>query len=193
MGHPKFQYSSLQRKSTTPGAQKLQKTLWETDLQSLEKKIVCDKRDFGETTTVLLAPCVPEVGIFMRKISCRYWDPPEGRAPSNNIPATRSPAYCLIRSKTSFSSRRAPQQQAQPQLDRSPRLAQQSPRKLSLDPAGQPAIAKNTSRTKSPMAMSLNRDAWGRVGQSWFAAQKRKAVANRMVLTSSATGRRCAN
>ena len=41
------------------------------------------------------------------------------------------------------------------------------------------------------MAMSLNSDAWGRLGQNWFAAQKRKAAASRMVLTSSATGRRC--
>jgi hypothetical protein len=48
-----------------------EKVLWESDLQSLEKKIVCDKRDFGETTTLLLATCVPEVGMFKKKISCQ--------------------------------------------------------------------------------------------------------------------------
>jgi hypothetical protein len=47
------------------------KHLWESELQPLEKKILCDKRDCGETTTVLLAPCVPEVGMFKEKISCQ--------------------------------------------------------------------------------------------------------------------------
>lgn len=46
-------------------------SLWESELQSLEKKIFCDKRDCGQTTTILLAKCVPEVGIFKKKISCR--------------------------------------------------------------------------------------------------------------------------
>ena len=32
------------------------------------------------------------------------------------------------------------------------------------------------------MAMSLNSDAWGRLGHNWFAAQKRKAAASRMSL-----------
>ncbi len=86
-----------------------------------------------------------------------------------------------------------PSQQAQPQLHRLALLPQQSSSKLSFDPDGQPAITKNTSSTKSPMAMSLNSDAWGRFDQNWFAAQKRKAAANRRVLTSSAAGRRCSN
>lgn len=84
-----------------------------------------------------------------------------------------------------------PSQQAHPQLHRL--LRRPSSRTLSSrtppsGPAGQPAITKNTSKTKSPMAMSLKSDAWGRVDQSWFAAQKRKAAANRMVLSSSARG-----
>src|SRR5580658_9401834 len=79
-------------------------------------------------------------------------------------------------------------QHLQPQIP-----LQHSPRTLPSGPAGHPTITRNTSRTKRPMAMSLNRDAWGRFGQSWFAAQKRKAAANRMVLNSSGRGRRCAN
>jgi hypothetical protein len=44
-----------------------EKKLWESELQSLEKKILCDKRDCGETITALLAPSVPEVGIAKPK------------------------------------------------------------------------------------------------------------------------------
>jgi len=70
-GRPKFQYSSRRPLRTKRRVPHREKVLWESDLQSLEKKIVCDKRDFGETTTVLLAPCVPEVGMFKKKISCQ--------------------------------------------------------------------------------------------------------------------------
>jgi hypothetical protein len=68
-----------------------EKVLWESNLQSLEKKIVCDKRDFGETTTVLLAPCVPEVGMFKKKISCQNLF----LASSLNLPGLRNiPHLC---------------------------------------------------------------------------------------------------
>ena len=36
----------------------------------------------------------------------------------------------------------------------------------SVDVADRPTMTKNASRTKSPMAMSLNSVAWGKSGQS---------------------------
>ncbi len=40
-------------------------------------------------------------------------------------------------------------------------------------------MTRKTSRTKSPMAMSLKSIACGRSGHNWLAAQKRKAMASR--------------
>ena len=52
---------------------------------------------------------------------------------------------------------------------------QVSPKELSDEVGGQPTITRNTSRTKRAIAMSLKSVAWGRSGQNWLAAQKRKA------------------
>ena len=60
--------------------------------------------------------------------------------------------------------------------------------------SGRPVIARNTSNTKSAMAMSLKSVAWGKAGQNWLAAQNRKAQARRIALTSSdRDGRRTAS
>jgi hypothetical protein len=45
--------------------------------QSSEKKTACDKRDSEETNPVLLALAVPEVGMFMKKISWRSINAPQ--------------------------------------------------------------------------------------------------------------------
>lgn len=57
---------------------------------------------------------------------------------------------------------------------------------------GQPEIARNTSRTKSPIAMSLKSGAWGDAGQYWFAAQNRNAAASSAAFAISARAAPCA-
>src|ERR1022692_4447428 len=60
------------------------------------------------------------------------------------------------------------------------------------DVAGHPTITRNTSSTNRAMATSLKSVAWGRPGQSWFAAQNRNATASMAALTNSFSGGRCA-
>jgi predicted ArsR family transcriptional regulator len=55
-GRPKFQYSSRRPLRIKRRVPHREKSLWESELQSLEKKIACDKRDSGQNTTILLAP-----------------------------------------------------------------------------------------------------------------------------------------
>jgi len=122
-----------------------EKSLWESELQSLEKKIVCDKRDFEQTTTLLLAQCVPEVGMFKEK---------------NIMPEPQLGKFAQFArsAQHSFSPRGAPQH-------RSHDPEQVSPKALSGDDFGQPIITRNTSRTKRAIAMSLKSVACGRAGQ----------------------------
>src|ERR1035441_3536761 len=85
-GRSRFQYSSRRPLRIKRRVPHREKSLWESELQSLEKKTLCDKRAFRETTTVLLARCVPEVGMFKKKISCRN----RSLASSLNLPGQRN-------------------------------------------------------------------------------------------------------
>jgi hypothetical protein len=185
-GSPKFQYSAREAAAAQNCTKLCEIILWETDAQSAEKKPACDNHDFRETNPVLLALFIPEVGMFKRKISCRIHAAPASRALLGIRCAMCGLRYRLALSGTPSAARDETSQHAQ--LHRCVLPPQQSSRTLPPDPAGQPAITKNTSRTKSPMAMSLKSDAWGRPGQNWFAAQKRKAATNRLVLNNSAGG-----
>jgi hypothetical protein len=126
-----------------------------------------------------VAPRAPEIGIA-------------------SLRASRSaliPLPCAIGCATGTTLRRMRQPQwAQPQPPshrhaERPRL---SANELAFDAGGRPAMTRKTSRTKSPIAISLNNDAWGRLGQNWFAAQNRKAVASRAAFTSSMAAGLCA-
>jgi hypothetical protein len=76
-GSPKSQYSAREPLATRDLHKKYEKIMWESRRQSAEKKTSCDKRPSWETTPLLLALAVPEVGIFTKKISCRNQTAPE--------------------------------------------------------------------------------------------------------------------
>lgn len=102
-------------------------------------------------------------------------------------------AACRILLLAGAPSGAHPLQRAQPHPPPhrpAPRLL--SGKKLTLAAGGRPAIARKASRTKSPMATSLNNDACGSLGHSWFADQNRKAVASTIALASSIAPLRCA-
>ncbi len=67
-----------------------------------------------------------------------------------------------------------------------------SAKEFSRDMRGEPTITRKTSTTKRAIAISLNNIARGESGQNWFAAQKRKATANKTALRSSVAGGRWA-
>jgi hypothetical protein len=61
-GSPKFQYSARGALTTQELRKKYEKNMWETELQSPEKKTACDKCDSWETTPVLLALAYQKLG-----------------------------------------------------------------------------------------------------------------------------------
>ncbi len=68
-GSPKSHYSKFDAARNTRDALNLQKIVRETGLQPSEKKTGCDKNDCGVNITFLLASCVPELEMAMKKIS----------------------------------------------------------------------------------------------------------------------------
>jgi hypothetical protein len=78
-GSLKFHYSARRPLATQKLRKKYEIFIPKFGRQSAEKKTACDKRDSWENNTVLLALAVPEVGMFMRKISCRNHPTPEQR------------------------------------------------------------------------------------------------------------------
>jgi hypothetical protein len=76
-GSLKFHYSARRPLATQKLRKKYEIFIPKFGRQSAEKKTACDKRDSWENNTVLLALAVPEVGMFMRKISCRNRVAPE--------------------------------------------------------------------------------------------------------------------
>jgi hypothetical protein len=66
-----------------------------------------------------------------------------------------------------------------------------SAKERSASDGGQPSIARNTSKTNSPIAMSLKSVAEGRFGQNWLAAQKRNAAASMAALANSGIAGQC--
>ncbi len=61
-GSPKFQYNARGPLATQELREKHEKNVWETETQSVEKKTACDKRDFGENITALLALVYQKLG-----------------------------------------------------------------------------------------------------------------------------------
>lgn len=234
-GSPKFQYSSRRPLRTKRGVPHREKFVWESALQLPEKKIGCDKDDFGVPTTFPLRSVRQRLDCSTQKISSRKRNLPLPRKPQNesthsqlefsSVPAPRSPVperhrqpaghlnrrigaspegtsltiYAATRARSHKHARNpAPVTYAQtrpflhdPAQHSAHDSAQDSPNELSGDDRGQPTITRKTSSTKSAMAMSLKRVAWGRAGQNWLAAQKRKAAASKIALANSkALGRR---
>ena len=76
-GSLKFHYSARRPLATQKLRKKYEIFIPKFGRQSAEKKTACDNGDLGETNPVLLALAVPEVGMFMRKISCCPQGAPE--------------------------------------------------------------------------------------------------------------------
>ena len=88
-GSLKFHYSARRPLATQKLRKKYEIFIPKFGRQSAEKKTACDNGDLGETNPVLLALAVPEVGMFMRKISCCPQGAPEASSDGRfEVPVT---------------------------------------------------------------------------------------------------------
>jgi hypothetical protein len=140
-------------------------------LQPSENKIDCDKSECREAITFPLEGCMPEVGVLPNKISLRDHDAPVYKLLANRASCSRARHPFLPRQAASIPERHAKGAKWRlffPHCTGPAVRCSLSPaaKRLSFEAGGQPEITRNTSRTKSPIAMSLNNVAAGSLGQN---------------------------